>query len=71
MVEESLHVKLYDKGHDHDMSEPVESVADIQVYEEHLEARSLEFSISEVRDSEVVEPEANQMFESLPEVKDS
>lgn len=61
MVEESIHVKFDGKMPDHDTSKSVESVADFQVSEEHIELGPSEVNISEVRDSEVVEREANHM----------
>lgn len=51
MVEESIHVNFYDKGPDHDTSKYVESIADLQVYEEHSDVGSSDVSIIEVRDS--------------------
>lgn len=45
MVEESVHVKFYDKRPNHDTSEPFESFADMQVSEEHPEVGSSEVRI--------------------------
>lgn len=69
MVEESIHVKFDDKGPNHDTSELTESVADLQVSEELPEAGPSEVSISEVRGSEVVEPEVDHESKALPEVQ--
>lgn len=49
MLEESIHVRFDDKVHGHDTSEPVESVVDFQVSEEHPDAGPSKVSISLVR----------------------
>lgn len=46
MIEEFIHVNFYDKGPDHDTSQPIESVADFQVSEEHPEPGPSEVSFS-------------------------
>lgn len=70
MVEGFIHVKFNEKRYDYDMSEPVESIANLQVSKKHPEIGSSEVNVIEVRDSEVVEPEVDHVSEAIYKEED-
>lgn len=70
MVKEFIHVKFNDKELEYRMSEPVERFADIQVFEDHLEARPLEIKSLGYGGSDAGLPEDDPTSVAHPKAED-